>query len=134
MTFRSGRTLVNRQVARLFGPRRRSGKTTSTTMTFMLTTAIVACNPASSIAGIVVGYYNLYLNSGRTLIANQLNTPTNTMDSVIPAPPPGTEVWMYSPSIGFEINTFRNGLGWDDPGMILGPGQGASSICRYPSP
>jgi len=80
----------------------------------------------------IVGYVNTTIPHGFTLIANPLNGAggTNTVGSVLPAPPDGTVLYLYNDSThGYDVATFATDdfgvLVWDYPGLTFKPGMGA---------
>ncbi len=72
-----------------------------------------------------VGYINLTLQPGFTMIANQLdNKAGNTVTDVLKGLPDGTLVYKWTDT-GYVINTWEGGE-WDpSPNMTLAPGEGA---------
>ena len=103
------------------------------TKALLLAGAIGAAGIAASMAQPVysvniVGYVNLTIRSGLSMIANQLNgTPDNRVTTLIPAPPFALAVSKFVPASGnFVSATYDTDAGWDDPSsMVLNPGQGA---------
>jgi len=102
------------------------------TKTLLLTAALTAAGAATSLAQAVysqniVGYINLTVQPGFSMIANQLNaSPNNKVTSIIAAPPNNTQIYKFDPSTGgFVQNTFVGGT-WegDDLDMTLNPGEG----------
>jgi hypothetical protein len=73
----------------------------------------------------IVGYINLPLPPGLSLVANQLFTYDNTLAALIYNPPDGAQVYKYVSGAGYEISTF-DGLTqtWTNPDMDLSPGVG----------
>ncbi|MDB6027830.1 MAG: C-terminal target protein, partial [Verrucomicrobiales bacterium] len=68
---------------------------------------------------------------GTALIANQLNTPPNTLSRLFPTMPEGTKMDKWDPStLAWVPATFVAG-GWDIPNVTLSPGEGA--FVRNPS-
>lgn len=75
----------------------------------------------------VVGYYNVTVPANSfALIANQLNTTNNTIGSLLPSVPPGTQLFKYGPG-GWVAYTFDEfDLVWTPDGnATLNPGEGA---------
>ena len=99
----------------------------------LFTAVIGAVGTAASMAQAVysvniVGYVNLTLRSGLSMIANQLNaTPNNRVTTLFPAPPGALSVSKFVPTTGnFVSAVYDTDAGWDDPSsMELHPGQGA---------
>jgi hypothetical protein len=99
------------------------------TKTLHLTAALSAAGVYASMAAVtsvnVVGYINVAVPSGFSIIANQLVAANDKISALIPAPPDGTVV--YSWSNGFAANPY-NLFGdntWDNPDLQIGPGSGA---------
>jgi hypothetical protein len=76
----------------------------------------------------VVGFYQLSLCNGFSLIANQLNAVGgNRISNLFKSPPEGTRVYKFNPALGgFVIAQFIDGA-WEgsDAEMTLNPGEGA---------
>ena len=73
----------------------------------------------------IVGYVNLQLPHGLSLIANPLLAEENTVGALFPEAPDGTQVLKYVPGVGYEVSTFDElGQGWTNPDMDLSPGVG----------
>jgi hypothetical protein len=74
----------------------------------------------------VVGYINVPVPAGFSMIANQLNaSPDNTLATLMPNPPEGTTIYKFLPATGeYDISGFEFGE-WSQPGMTLNPGEGA---------
>jgi hypothetical protein len=71
----------------------------------------------------IVGYINKTLNSGLSLVANQLNaSPDNSVATLMPNPGAVT-VYKFVGS-SFVGNAFDLDNGWGDPTMPLAPGEG----------
>jgi hypothetical protein len=102
------------------------------TKTLLLAAAVIAAGLTAATAQSVysvnaVGYVNLSLGSGFTMIGNPLNTTNaNALDSVLPAPPDGTQIlkWDSANQRFFPAHQFFDGAGWI-PGGNLSPGEGA---------
>ena len=63
----------------------------------------------------IVGYINLTLPKGFTLIANQLNgSPDNKLETVIPAPPENTTIYKFIPNPPAHFEAFN--FSADNPG------------------
>jgi hypothetical protein len=73
----------------------------------------------------IVGYINLQLAPGFSLIANQLNaSPNNKISTLLPAPPEGTAVFKFNKITGaFASMNFSDGV-WDNDLLSLAPGEG----------
>lgn len=73
-----------------------------------------------------VGYINLSIPVGFTMIANQLDkgAGNNTVANIFPATTPeGTTLYKFNGTT-YDINTFEFGA-WGTPAMTLNPGEGA---------
>jgi hypothetical protein len=71
-----------------------------------------------------VGYINLSVPTGFSMIANQLDNGTGNLVPDILTVPDGTVIFKYNPSTsGYDNNTFLFGS-WTDPNMTLDPGEG----------
>jgi hypothetical protein len=71
----------------------------------------------------VVGYINLAVPAGLSMIANQLDNKTgNKVGDLFPTAPDGTTLLTWT-GRGFGANTYF-GV-WDTPAAVLAPGQGA---------
>jgi hypothetical protein len=87
----------------------------------------VATSMAQTVYSVnVVGYVNLTLTPGFSLIGNQLNTTNNTIANLLP-PVPGMRVYKFVPGTGYSIYTFDDlDLVWTPNGNVtLNPGEGA---------
>jgi hypothetical protein len=102
------------------------------TKTLLLSAVIGAAGMMSAMAQTVysvniVGYINLSIPEGLSLIANQLNaTPDNTLPNVLGSPQGiSLTVSKYLPNVGdFDRALLDDGV-WSKPGMTLAPGEGA---------
>jgi hypothetical protein len=74
----------------------------------------------------IVGYVNLSVAKGFSMIANQLNAmPDNTLESVIPHPPENTTIYTFN-GTGYDyFNYSADNPGWFPPHKVLAPGGGA---------
>jgi hypothetical protein len=95
----------------------------------LLAAALLAAGIASSMAQSnvyslnVVGYVSKTYDTGWQIIANPLNGTNNTIASVIPNPPFFSVVYKFTGGNYSSPNTFAGG--WQDPSMVLSPGEGA---------
>ena len=94
----------------------------------LLCAAALAASLASSMAQNVyslnvVGYYNVTIPAnGFYMIANQLNTTNNTLDSLLPSVADGSSFYKYSGGytyIGYDASL----PGWTVNGITLNPGE-----------
>jgi hypothetical protein len=99
------------------------------TKTLLLTLAAVAAGITASQAQVysvnAVGYVNLTVPPGYSLIANPLNGTNNLLSTILPAPPDGTFVLKWNPATQgfFDPNNYVDGLGWL-PDNTVNPGEG----------
>jgi hypothetical protein len=71
----------------------------------------------------VVGYINVPVPAGFSMIANQLDSGNNTVSSLLPSVPEGVTLYKFV-SGAYLINGFEFGE-WSLPNMTLDPGEGA---------
>lgn len=99
------------------------------TKTLLLTAALVAAGVVTSLAQPVysvniVGYVNVDVPAGFSMIANQLdNKKGNMLNDLIPSAELGATIYKFSVT-GFASSVFIPGLGWT-PDASLAPGEGA---------
>jgi hypothetical protein len=101
------------------------------TKTLLLTAALTAAGVATSMAQVysvnMVGYINLPIPTGFSMVANQLNgSPNNQVVNLFPAPPNNTAVFKFNAGTGgYDSITFVDGA-WEGDllTMTLGPGEG----------
>lgn len=103
------------------------------TKTFLLTAAVFAAGLGASVAQSVysvnaVGYVNLALPAGNSLIANPLNGTNNLLNTVIPVAPDFSQIYKFDPATQLYLgsSTFLGGS-WD-VNYTLAPGEGAFII------
>src|SRR6266480_2545573 len=104
------------------------------TKTLILTAVLSAAGVASSLAqGTVysvnaVGYVNLTIPTGFSMIANPLNNTAangNTVSNLFPSVPIGTTIYKFDNVAGtYSINQFSF-AGWGSPNDTMLPGDGA---------
>jgi hypothetical protein len=101
------------------------------TKALLLTAALSVAGLATASAQVysvnVVGYVNLTLNPGFTMIANQLDAGAgnNTVGNLMPDVPEETQLFKFDAAAGTYIgNSFEFGE-WSLPNMTLAPGEGA---------
>jgi hypothetical protein len=99
------------------------------TKTLLLTAAIGVAGLSSSVAQStnvfsvnVVGYVNLPLSTGFSLIANQLNTTNNTIGNLLQNVPNFSNFYRWN-GTSFDVATYSFGA-WDQPTYSLAPGEG----------
>ncbi len=72
-----------------------------------------------------VGYVNLNIGTGFTMIANPLIATNNTIGSLMPSIPDFSNLYKWNESThGFDVATYFFGS-WDLPNVTLNPGEGA---------
>jgi len=94
----------------------------------LLTAALGAVGLSTSMAQQVfsvnaVGFVNVDVPRGLSMIANPLVAPTNTIAALFASAPDGTTIYKYN-GTAFTINTFDLGE-WGLPNDTLVPGEGA---------
>lgn len=100
------------------------------TKTLILAAAVSAAGLATSMAQTVysvntVGYVNLVIPPGYSIIANPLMGATNTIPVLFAGAPQGTIIYKYKVDGTYDINNLRPGtLGWAFKDMTLVPGEG----------
>jgi hypothetical protein len=103
------------------------------TKTLLLTAVLGVAGAASTIAQAqsvysqnTVGYVNLSLGTGFTMIANPLNNTTNDLATILTNVPNSTAIYLYNPStLGYTPSTFRSSTGKWTADLVLNPGAGA---------
>jgi hypothetical protein len=95
--------------------------------TLLIAAATLAAGVFSASAQVysqnIVGYVNIASPAGFSIIANQLNSGTNTLANLIPAPSNGTTIYKYGAG-GYTGSTYING--WGASGSTtLNPGEAA---------
>ncbi len=70
-----------------------------------------------------VGFVNLTIPAGYSMISNPLSTSNNTLDNVIPSVVAGTTVYQWT-GTGFKIATYDGGWTPANHGITMNPGQG----------
>jgi len=103
----------------------------------MILTAAVACGTLAAIAQStvysvnVVGYANVVMPPGFSIIANPLMAPTNTLGVLFAGQPDGFVVYKYDPISQWRLAVYQappwdpTNPQWDVPDMTLLPGEGA---------
>jgi hypothetical protein len=88
--------------------------------------AFLVQNPNGGVISVnAVGYVNLRLLPGLTLIANPLLYPTNTVSFWWPQAPDGAQVLKWVPDVGYEVSTYDAVAGmWSNPDFDISMGQG----------
>jgi hypothetical protein len=117
------------------------------TKTLLLTAALGAASIASSMAQVysanAVGYVNLSLPAGYSLISNPLNGTNNHLNTILPLPnsADGTIIYRFKPGtqIYGDSITFYQDFGWftndGDPNwLVLNPGEGVFIQPNGPTP
>jgi hypothetical protein len=101
------------------------------TKALLLTAAVFAAGIATSLAQTpvysqnVVGYVNVTVPAGFTMIANPLKGTNDSINTVLPNVPVGTLLYKFNGSFGSPAEFAGVGIGWDTPSMTLAPGEGA---------
>ena len=100
------------------------------TKTLLMAAAVMAAGLGASVAQTVysvnsVGYVNLSLPAGFSLISNPLNGTNNSLDTILSGAPVDSVIYKFNNGAFEEANTqFGPGVGWF-PGNTLAPGEGA---------
>jgi hypothetical protein len=100
------------------------------TKTLLATAVLSAAGVATSMAQVfsvnAVGYINVDVPPGFSMIANQLNAGTNTIAALLPSVPAGTTIYKFN-GTGYDIASFDDlDNAWLPNGNItLNPGEGA---------
>jgi hypothetical protein len=100
------------------------------TKTLLATAAIAAAGAATSMAQVfsvnAVGYINLDIPVGFSMIANQLdNNGNNTVADLFPAPPEGTTIYKFNGTAYDQSSYDALFESWSNPALALTPGEGA---------
>jgi hypothetical protein len=99
------------------------------TKTLILTAALGLVGIATSVAQVysvnAVGYVNLTIGGGFSIIANPLDAGTgnNTVGKLLPTVPDGVTLFKYGNATGTYTSNIQDG-GWSDENMTLNPGEG----------
>lgn len=98
------------------------------TKTLLMTAALSAAGILASKAQVysvnAVGYINLDLPTGFSMIANQLNNGDNTLNTVLKDAPLGTTIYKFVNGTFSQSSTYIPGVLWT-PNLTLKPGEGA---------
>lgn len=96
------------------------------TKTLLLSAALgvaaVTTSMAQTFSVNVVGYVNVVLTNGFTIVANPLTAPTNTVQALFPSPPDQLTIYKFTGN-GYDINAFEFGA-WANPAQTFLPGEG----------
>jgi hypothetical protein len=87
--------------------------------------AVMAADPVYSVN--IVGYVNVPVPVGWSMIANPLKSGDNTLATIMPSAPDGTSVYKFTNGAYETPATFYvvDGVGgWDTPDLVLIPGEG----------
>jgi hypothetical protein len=97
-------------------------------VTALLSAACIATAVAQTVYSVnAVGYVNVTLNPGFSLIANPLDGEDNTIPVLFAAVPKNTVIYKFDAASGAFIPNVKNVItgNWGDPAMTLVPGEGA---------
>ena len=107
---------------------KKAGPSTTTYITEPTKEAVVyrvENSSGSVVSGNIVGYVNLALGPGLSLIANPLFYTNNTLAFWLPAAPDGAQVYKLTAGGGFEVSTFDGAEGaWTNPNLEVPIGTG----------
>jgi hypothetical protein len=104
------------------------------TKTLLLSGVVAALSGATVMAQVyslnAVGYVNVTIAPGFTIMANQLNTTNNNVSPLLDSQLlslPGVEIFKYSPTAGYTTLIVNSGGGWAGPATTttLNPGEAA---------
>ena len=102
--------------------------TTANAADFRVIVANISGATTSSVARLSVWFsYTLNLTPGLTLIANQLDHGSNTLNEIMPSVPDGTILYKFNNAkTNWSEAYFSSAIGvWLPPGITLNPGEGA---------
>jgi len=105
-------------------------KATMRTKTLLLTAVLGAVGVASALAQTpvfslnAVGYVNVAIPAGFSIIANPLNAATNNLNSILSGQADGTTIYAFNNTTGVYDVSQSFGGAWF-PDAVLGPGDGA---------
>jgi hypothetical protein len=97
-------------------------------VTALLSVACIATAVAQTVYSVnAVGYVNVTLAPGFSLIANPLDGEDNTIPVLFAAVPKNTVIYKFNATTGAFIPNVKNVItgNWGDPAMTLVPGEGA---------
>jgi hypothetical protein len=97
-------------------------------VTALLSVACIATAVAQTVYSVnAVGYVNVTLAPGFSLIANPLDGEDNTIPVLFAAVPKNTVIYKFNAETGAFIPNVKNVItgNWGDPAMTLVPGEGA---------
>lgn len=103
-------------------------KTKALLLAGLVSLAGIAASQAQTVYSVnAVGFVNVSVPTGFSLISNPLSSADMTVSALIPSAPNNTKIFKFNPSTGsYEISTYRTSLtAWTVPGMVLSPGEGA---------
>jgi hypothetical protein len=131
--FKSALTLSLRLWNTAVTHRNQNTKQNMRTKTVLLTAAVIAAGIAASQAQVysvnAVGYVNLSLPAGFSMIANPLNGTNNNLSTILPSVPNNTTIYRFNPTTQSfaDGSTFfvDEGVGIWFPDAALPPGEGA---------
>jgi hypothetical protein len=100
-------------------------KTKALLLAGLVSLAGVTASEAQTVYSInSVGYYNLNIPSGFSMIANQMFSGGTTIAEILPTPATSTKFYKFN-GISYEIREYIDGLGWiPDGDASLLPGEG----------
>lgn len=98
------------------------------TKALLLAAAVMAVGAGTSMAQVysanAVGYVNLSLPAGFSIIANPLNNTNNSLSTILAAAPNGTVVYRFdTTTMGYVSSTKTSFAGWQ-PNLVFNPGEG----------
>jgi hypothetical protein len=101
------------------------------TKALLLTGALLAATAVTSVQAQsvfsvnAVGYVNVEIPAGFSIIANPLDAADNSVPALFAGVPLGTTIYKFDNASGNYITNALSFAGWADPSMTLEPGEGA---------
>ena len=97
------------------------------TKALLLAAAVMAVGAGTSMAQVysanAVGYVNLSLPAGFSIIANPLNNTNNSLNTLLPTAPNQTIAYRFNPATMQYQSSTRVAIGWT-PNLVFDPGEG----------
>ncbi len=100
-------------------------KTKALILAGLVSLAGVVASQAQTVYSVnIVGYVNLTIQPGFSMISNPLQGQSTSIPTLIPAPPEGTSVFKFNPATGgYSVAQFVDGA-WEGSAVTLAPGEG----------
>lgn len=104
-------------------------KTKALLLAGLVTLAGVVASQAQTVYSVnAVGFVNVDVPTGFSMIANPLSNSDSKVSVLLPSVPENSQLFKFDAGLGsYVINTFRTAQfgGWQNPSMTLTPGEGA---------